>query len=153
MADADACDLIEEWAQGALDLPDDAVVRVSSAGDGYKLVIELPEGEGAQQDAEELQSTVVSAVEADPTLGGRLSDLTVSPAGVDLVAFGETGAQSMFELVTSGGSEEGEDEGEESDDDDGDETNDKDDKDDGNESDRDEGADAAEEDDAQKSDS
>jgi hypothetical protein len=102
MADVDACDLIEEWARGALDLPDDAVVRASSAGDGYSLVIELPEGTGAQQDAEGLQSAVVSALEANPTLGGRLSEVTASPAGVDLVAFGETGARSMFELRVAG---------------------------------------------------
>ena len=105
MADDDACDLIEEWARGALDeaglddLPDDASVNAEKGGDGFRLTVEIPEGEGAQQLASSLQSVLVEAVESDPTLGGRFDEVHASPAGVDLVAFGETGSRSTVQLT------------------------------------------------------
>src|SRR5881397_2229811 len=102
MADSDACDLIEEWARGALsaadlELPSDVAVRASAgADDSYSLVVEVPEGEGAQQLAISAQSALTDAVAGDPTLGGRFSEVSAEPAGADLVSFGDTGAQSKL---------------------------------------------------------
>ena len=105
MADTDRCDLIEAWAREALpeavdDLPEDFDVRVSSAsGDNaYSLVVEIPQGAGAQQLANSIQSVVASLVESDPTLGDRFVEASVTSAGVELVGSGDAGAQSKWEL-------------------------------------------------------
>src|SRR3954470_11511422 len=122
MADNDACDLIEEWARGALgearlDLPDDTTVNAEKDGDGFTLTVEVPLGEGAQQLATSLQSALADAVESDPTLGGRFDEVRGSPAGVDLLASGETGARSSLRLALGGEDEDGDqDEDEDGDD-------------------------------------
>jgi hypothetical protein len=134
MADADACDLIEEWAraaleQASLDLPEDVSVSASSGGgegDVYSLTVEVPEGSGAQQRATSIQSALTDAVADDPTLGGRFPEVSFSPAGADLVGFGDTGAQSKFELTVVTGEDDG---GEGSDDREDDESGDGDDDD------------------------
>jgi|1186.fasta_scaffold37074_2 hypothetical protein len=104
MADTDACDLIEEWARGALDeagldLPDDTGVNAEKDGGGFTLTVEVPQGDGAQQLATSLQSALADAVESDPTLGGRFDEVHGSPAGVDLVGSGESGARSLVRLT------------------------------------------------------
>jgi hypothetical protein len=105
MADTDRCDLIEAWARAALadaveDLPEDTAVRAESgADDTYSLTVEVPQGEGAQQLANSIQSAVVELVGGDPTLGGRFREVTAEPAGVDLTPSGEAGARSMWTLT------------------------------------------------------
>src|SRR3954451_14700907 len=113
MADNNACDLIEEWARGALSaaslgVPDDTTVNAEKDGDGFTLPVEVPSGEGAQQLATSLQSALADSVESDPTLGGRFDEVRGSPAGVDLLASGETGARSSLRLAL-GGEDEDED--------------------------------------------
>src|SRR4051812_11624202 len=126
MADTDRCDLIEAWAREALaeavdDLPEDTVVRVEARGDDtYLLTVEVPQGEGAQQLATAIQSTITELVQGDPTLGDRFHEATVSPAGVELLSSGDAGARSTWEL-TLAIPEGAEDESEEADDDSGDE--------------------------------
>ena len=125
MADAERCDLIEAWAREALvdavdDLPEDTAVRVEAGGDDtYSLTVEVPQGEGAQQLANSIQSTITVLVQSDPTLGDRFHEATVTPTGVDLVPSGDAGARSMWQLKLavpeedeeSGPDEDGDDDG------------------------------------------
>jgi hypothetical protein len=119
MADPDVCEQIEEWAREALgtagvELPKGASVS-ASAGDGgsaesdsedersthgYVLHVELPEGEGQQQLAHTLQSTLTQAVSDDPTLGGRFEEVKAAPAGVELVEIGDAGVRTAIGLTS-----------------------------------------------------
>jgi len=133
MADSDTCELIEQWAQQALqaaeiELPDDASVSAEAGGDGsssfvgqraagYTLSVGLPRGEGEQQTASSIQAALSQAVEDDPTLGGLFEKVAVSPAGVDVVGTDDTGVRSMIELTAF--TSEQPDEGGESEEDDG----------------------------------
>lgn len=126
MADTDRCDLIEAWARETLpdavdDLPEDFDVSVSSAdGDNaYSLVVEVPQGEGAQQVANSIQSVVTRLVQDDPTLGDRFVEASVTPLGVDMVGSGDAGARSRWELTLAVPEEDEEDSSDEDEDEDG----------------------------------
>lgn len=161
MADSEVCERIEEWAREAfesagVELPEDASVSASAGSggadrsddgrraDSYVVRVELPEGEGQQQLASRVQSTLVEAVRDDPTLGGRFEEVSGSPAGMELVEIGEAGVRTAVDLVSwvtveTGGGESDPEEDERSDEDESDDSAEKDDPDDDEKDDSDSG--------------